>query len=380
MTARLFSGFFDRISVDWILFSATIPLLLAGLVTMDSFTANSYYFDRQLIWILVSFVVFFGASLVDWRFLRRSGVVIAIYLVGIALLLIVATLGQVTRDVQSWLTLGGLSIQPAEPMKLVIIIILAKYFSRRHIEIRNVRHIILSGAYTILPFILVALQPDFGSAIIIFLIWLGMTMVSGISLKHLGLVFLVGAVSFAGLWSFVFADYQKARIMTFIYPLADIQGSGYNAFQSMVAVGSGELFGKGVGYGTQSRLQFLPEHQTDFIFAAFAEEWGFIGVLLVFLLFSIVVWRVIKNASRGATNFEILFGLGLAIFLSAHFVIHVGMNIGLVPVTGLPVSFISYGGSHLLTVWLGLGILMGMRRYGQAYHRDDVHNEFIGPR
>lgn len=378
MISRL--AVFNRLALDPVLVLSILPLLFAGLVTMNSFTADRYYFDRQLIWIIISFIVFFLASLVDWRFLRRSGVVAVIYGGGLLMLLVVALVGQVTRDVQSWLTLGGVSIQPAEFMKLIMIIILAKYFSRRHIEIANIRHIILSGAYTFVPFALVALQPDFGSALIIFSIWLGMTMVSGISLKHLALVFLVGSLAFGALWGLVFADYQKERIKTFIHPLADIQGSGYNAFQSMVAVGSGQIWGKGVGYGTQSRLQFLPEHQTDFIFAAFAEEWGYIGVLLFFLLFGLIIWRIIINASLGATNFEMLFGLGLAIFLMAHFVIHVGMNIGILPITGLPVSFLSYGGAHMLTVFLGLGILMGMRRYSHAYHRDDVYNEFIGPR
>ncbi len=373
-------NFAGRLSIDWVLFFATLPLLGAGLVTMNSFTADSYYFDRQLIWIGISLSVFLIASFIDWRFLRRSGVVVLAYLGGISFLFLVIAVGQVTRNVESWLSFGGISIQPAEFMKLLVIIILAKYFTRRHIEIANIRHIILSGIYAAVPFVLVALQPDFGSAIIIFLIWLGMTMVSGISNKHLLLVFMVGVISFWGLWSFIFADYQKARIMTFIHPLADIQGSGYNAFQSMVAVGSGGILGKGVGYGTQSRLQFLPEHQTDFVFAAFAEEWGYIGVLLVLILFGIVIWRIIKNSMHGATNFEILFGVGLAIFIMSHFLIHVGMNVGLLPVTGLPISFLSYGGSHMLTVWLGLGILMGMRRYSHAFHRDDVYNEFIGPR
>ncbi|MDQ5957696.1 MAG: rod shape determining protein RodA [Patescibacteria group bacterium] len=371
---------FHRISIDPILLLAIFPILFAGLMTMNSFTSNQYYFDRQLLWIIFSFIIFFCASLVDWRFMRRSGVVAAIYIGGLLMLLVVALAGQVTRNVESWLSFGGVSVQPAEFMKLVMIIILAKYFSRRHIEIANIRHIILSGAYAFVPFVLVALQPDFGSALIIFAIWLGMTMVSGISLKHLGLVFLIGGISFGALWGFVFADYQKERIKTFIHPLADIQGTGYNAFQSMVAVGAGQIWGKGVGYGTQSRLQFLPEHQTDFIFAAFAEEWGYVGVLLFFLLFGIIIWRIVANASLGATNFEMLFGLGLAIFLMAHFVIHIGMNIGILPVTGLPVSFLSYGGSHMLTVFFGLGILMGMRRYSNAFHRDDVHNEFIGPR
>jgi rod shape determining protein RodA len=147
-----------------------------------------------------------------------------------------------------------------------------------------------------------------------------------------------------------------------------------------VAVGSGQILGKGVGYGSQSRLNFLPEHQTDFIFAAFAEEWGFIGVLLVFLLFGIIIWRIVLVALNGATNFEVLFGLGLSILLMSHFIIHVGMNIGLLPVTGLPVSFMSYGGSHLLTVFMGLGMLMGMRKYSNVFHRDDIHNEFLGPK
>jgi len=371
---------FSYFNIDWILVLAILPLLGAGLLSMNSFTVDSYYFNRQLLWIAVSFIFFFSFSLIDWRFLRRTGVVISLYLIGLVSLLALFIFGQVTREVYSWLSVGGVSIQPAEFIKLIVIILLAKYFTRRHVEIARIRHIILSGLYIFLPFVLVALQPDFGSALVIFLIWLGMTMASGISKKHLGLVFLIGTISFSGLWFFVFADYQKARIMTFIHPLADIQGSGYNAFQSMVAVGSGQIFGKGVGYGSQSRLSFLPEHQTDFIFAAFAEEWGFVGVMLIFILFSLVIWRILESAKKGATNFEVLFGIGLAIFIMAHFTIHIGMNIGLLPVTGLPISFMSYGGSHLLVVFSGLGILMGMRKYAPAFHRDDIKNEFIGPR
>ena len=138
------------------------------------------------------------------------------------------------------------------------------------------------------------------------------------------------------------------------------------------------MLGKGVGYGTQSRLRFLPEYQTDFIFAAFAEEWGFFGVLIVFVLFGIVVWRILVNALYGATNFEILYGLGLAIFFMLHFVINAGMNIGLLPVTGITLPFLSYGGTHLVTEFMGLGILMGMRRYRQKIHKDSMNNEFVG--
>jgi rod shape determining protein RodA len=169
---------------------------------------------------------------------------------------------------------------------------LAKYFSRRHIEIRNVRHIIVSGFYAFVMFALILVQPDLGSALIVFLIWLGMIMVSGVSKKHLLIMGLAGLVVVAGLWHFGFHDYQKARIENFIHPLADVQGAGYNAYESTIAVGSGQFLGKGVGYGTQSRLKFLPEYQTDFVFAAFAEEWGFVGVLFLLFFFGILIWRI----------------------------------------------------------------------------------------
>ena len=151
-----------------------------------------------------------------------------------------------------------------------------------------------------------------------------------------------------------------------------------NAYQSTIAVGSGKFLGKGVGYGTQSRLKFLPEYETDFIFAAFAEEWGYVGVLILFILFGIVIYRILISATIGATNFEILYGLGVVIYFMVHFVINVGMNMGLLPVTGITVPFMSYGGSHLLTECASLGILMGMRKYSRAAHKDSMKNEFLG--
>ncbi len=365
-------------NIDWVLFLSTIPLLLAGLVTMNSFGSQSYFFDKQLISIAVSFAVFFILSLIDFRFLRRTSVIVVLFAFSSLTLLALFVLGRVSNGAQSWFRFGSFAFQPADSAKLVLILIMAKYFSRRHIEIAHIRHIFVSGIYAFTLFLLVLLQPDFGSAIIIFLVWFGMVMVSGISKKHLFLVFLVGAVSFGGLWHYAFKPYQKERILNFIHPLADIRGSGYNAYQSTVAVGSGRLWGKGIGFGTQSRLQFLPEYQTDFIFSAFAEEWGFGGVLLLFLCFGILIWRVLVNAMHGATNFEILFGTGLAVLFMSHFVIHIGMNMGLLPVTGLPLPFVSYGGSHLLAEFTGLGVLMGMRRYSRSVHKESMGNEFLG--
>lgn len=366
-------------AVDWLLLGAALLLVGAGVLTMSSFASADYFADRQLAWLCISLAAFFGASMVDWRFLRQSNVVSAIFLFFISILTLLLLFGQVSRGVQSWLSFGLFSFQPADFMKLSLILVLAKYFSRRHIEIANFRHIIVSGFYAFIPFLLILVQPDFGSAVIVFLIWLGLIMVSGVSKKHLLLVGLLGGAAFLLAWFFIFADYQKDRILTFIHPLADIRGAGYNAFQSTIAVGSGEILGKGLGYGTQSRLEFLPEYETDFIFAAFAEEWGFIGVVIVFILFGFIIWRLINIASLSAGNFEALFTMGVGVMLLAHFLIHVGMNVGLLPVTGLPIPFMSYGGSHLLTEFLALGVVMGMRRYALSYHRDDIHNEFIGP-
>ncbi len=365
-------------SVDWVLFCATLPLLGAGLMTMNSFTGDSELFVRQLVWIIISFVMFFSLSLVDFRFLRKTWVSVTLFGISCLLLISLFTLGKVSHGAASWFSFGLFSFQPADFIKLVIIIILAKYFSRRHIEIANVRHIFVSGLYALVIFLLVLVQPDFGSAVIIFLIWLGMVLVSGISKKHLLGMSFVGIIVFAGLWTFAFKDYQKNRIINFVHPLSDIHGTGYNAYQSTIAVGSGQIWGKGVGYGTQSRLKFLPEYQSDFIFAAFAEEWGFAGVLILFVMYGIVIWRIILTALHGQTNFEMLFGAGMAIFLVVHFVINIGMNMQLLPVTGQTLPFISYGGSHLLTEFIGLGILMGMRRTSRVIHKDSAKNEFIG--
>lgn len=365
-------------NIDWVLFGSSLLISLAGLVTMNSFVGQSSFFDRQIIWISVSILVFLIASTIDWGFLKNTRVIVSLFFISTFLLFLLFVIGKVAKGAQSWFNFGAFSFQPVDITKLVVVLLLAKYFSRRHIEIANIRHILVSGFYVLVVFVLVLLQPDFGSSIIIFLIWLGMVLVSGISKKHLLAVFLTGTLAFAGLWFFAFKPYQKARIVTFLNPLTDIRGSGYNAYQSTIAVGSGQMFGKGIGYGTQSKLQFLPEYQTDFIFSAFAEEWGFFGVTLLLLLYGIVFWRMLKISFRGGSNFEILFGLGLTILFLIHSIIHIGMNIGILPVTGNTLPFMSYGGSHLLAEFLGLGILMGMKQSSRSVHKSATTNEVVG--
>ena len=180
------------------------------------------------------------------------------------------------------------------------------------------------------------------------------------------------------LWLFVFAPYQKARIISFIHPLADVRGAGYNAYQAKIAVGSGELFGKGVGYGTQSKLRFLPQYQTDFIFAAFSEEWGFAGLVLLLSVYALLFVRLGQIAREAATNFDAFFTLGVLILLAAHLAIHAGISLGLLPVTGTTIPFMSSGGSHLVLEFAALGIITSLARYGRGATRNLSANEYVG--
>ncbi len=364
-------------SFDIILFGTTLLLTLLGLATMYSYQGDNAYFNRQILWIGVALLAFFAALLPDYRFFRTGNTTFFFY-VGIVLaLILVLFIGEITLGAQSRFDLGFFSLQPADPAKLILIIVLAKYFSKRHELIGDFKHIVISGLYAFVIFGLVFIQPDFGSGIILFFIWFGMILAAGIKLRHLLVVFLLGAITFGGMWQFAFQDYQKERIMTFLDPLADIQGAGYNAYQSTVAVGSGELFGKGIGYGTQSKLLFLPEYETDFIFAAFAEEWGLLGVFLLFCGFGIVVWRLLMHAVLGASNFETLFATGVVILLTSHFFVHIGMNIGLLPVTGTTVPFLSYGGSHLVTEYVAIGMVFAMRRYARINKRASLNEDAL---
>lgn len=365
-------------NIDWVLVFAMIPILCAGVITMSSLGNGEFFALRQIMWIGIAFIFFFITSTIDFQLFKNTKILIALFTVGTLILIATLIVGSTIKGSTSWISFGSFSLQPADPMKLVLILILAKYFSRRHIEIANSKHIFISLAYMTIPFLLVLAQPDLGSAIILGLIWLGMMLVSGISRKHLFIFFSVGLVLFGIAWTTMFKPYQKARIINFINPMQDISGTGYNVYQSVIAVGSGQILGKGVGYGTQSRLNFLPEYKTDFIFAAFAEEWGLVGTLILFICFVTIFWRIMSVALYGMSNFEILFASGVTIFLLSHTLINIGMNIGIMPVTGITLPFMSYGGSHLVTEFVALGILMSMRRYNRSIHRDDTKHEFLG--
>jgi rod shape determining protein RodA len=372
MINKLFRG------IDWNIFIAIVPLFLGGLATMTSFGGNSLLFEKQLMWVSIGLLFTAIVASIDVRFLRESRFIVFAYICSLALLVLVLIFGKTIKGARSWFNFGGFSFQPTDFVKLLVIIVLAKYFSRRHVAISQFKHLFVSALYAIIPIGLIMLQPDFGSAMVIAFLWLGMAFISGISRKHIIIVLSGFIVVFAISWIFLFKPYQKARIISFVDPTSDIRGSGYNAYQSVIAVGSGGVIGKGFGYGTQSRLNFLPEYQTDFVFAAFSEEWGLFGSILILLCFCFLLWRIKLHAQRGATNFETLFCVGYLLLLLGHIVVNIGMNIGIMPVTGIPLPFMSYGGSHLLGECIGLGIVLSMSRYERAIHRSDINNEFVG--
>ncbi len=364
--------------VDWFLLAAAVCVSLVGLATMHAYGAGNDYFDKQLFWIAIAIGLALAASQIPWDFLRNTNVVVVLYMGIIAALAAVFLFGVVVKGAQSRFDVGLFAIQPADPAKLILIFVLAKYFARRHIEIAHIKHILVSGAYAFLIFALVFLQPDLGSGSIIFLIWFGMVLFAGISWRHLFVLLLAGALIVTGAWLYALKPYQKDRIRTFVHPLSDIHGAGYNVYQSTIAVGSGEFFGKGVGEGSQSKLRFLPEYQTDFIFAAYAEEWGFVGVILLFGLYAIIIIKILMHARSMERNNEALVATGIAIYFIAHMTVHIGMNMGLLPVTGTTTPFMSYGGSHLLTEYLALGILMSMSAHSSFLPRAEK-SEFLGP-
>ena len=351
--------------LDWVLIFSALMLVFLGLVTMKTFNpaaevsaSGDYFFQRQLIWAFVGILAFLFAVFVDWSFLKTNSIFLfIIYLILTLTLLVLLITVSAVKGAASWFQVSSVSIEPVEIMKPVLVLLLAKYFSKRHVEMGRFIHLIASSFYVGIPTVFVVLQPDMGSALILGGIWLGMAFVSGIKIRHLFYLLLLGIFIALTLWIFFLLPYQKARILSFVSPESDIRGASYQALQSVIAIGSGQILGKGIGFGTQSRLEFLPEHTTDFIFAAFAEEWGLLGMLIIFFFFGIVIWRILRAGIYGESNFEKLYASGLAILLFLQASIHMGMNAGILPITGLGMPFLSYGGSSLISLFIALGIL-----------------------
>lgn len=349
---------------NWPLFLSSFFLVLFGVIMIYSTTFNleisflKSFFFRQIIFAIIGFTIAFIVSQIHYRTL--SNYTTYLYLLILILLILVIIFGRVTRGATSWLQLGPFNFEPSELTKLVMIIVFAKYFAKRISLVLGFKEIILSFIYAAIPVFLVAIQPDFGSAFIIFLIYLGMLLMVRVSKAQLITTFSVIILASVFMWSFILLDYQKERLLNFLNPFKEPLGAGYSAIQSMIAVGSGGVLGQGLGRGYQSQLNFLPEKHTDFIYAATAEELGLIGagaIIVLFGIFLFYITRVIKNCGD---NFGKLIGVGVLIMILAQILIYIGMNTGIMPVTGIPLPFVSYGGSSLVTNLLILGILQSI--------------------
>ncbi len=344
---------------DWVLSGALVAVAGAGFLTLASL--SPHLFRQQLLWFVVgALAMVFFASVDLQPFLKNRRVVLAIYAVSLVLLVATLAFGTVIRGAKSWIVLGPLQFQSSEFMKLALIIVLSAYFSKAHIGIARPRVILFALFYAALPVFLVLLQPDLGTALVLAAIAVGYLLISGIKWRHLALGALCAAAAATLAWNFFLADYQRARLYGFVSPQTDPLGINYNVLQSKIAIGSAGWFGKGFGSGTQSHLGFLPEASQDFVLAAFIEEWGFAGSALLFLAFAVMLFRIVRAGMLSHGNFGRLFCLGAASMLLIQFFMNAGSTLGLFPVVGLTLPFMSYGGSSLFTNLLLIGIVQSI--------------------
>lgn len=352
---------------DWALLGSVLILISLGLVALYSIGVGAEkmnLFSKQLIFVIIGFFVFLFFCFLNYVYFRPLAAIF--YFVGFFLLLGVLFFGAVFHGTRGWFSFWGINFQPIEFAKLALIIFFAKFFSDR-MHLKKDLRLALQSALLIFVYIgLVFFQPDFGSAIILILFWFLFLIFSvGIRWRHFLLFTLVFVLISAFFWFFILIDYQKERILTFLNPSLDPWKSGYNVFQSIIAIGSGEFFGKGLGFGAQSQLRFLPSAHTDFIFAVIAEELGFIGVLVLLFAFVLFFYRGFKILSKAEDSFVEMLVLGILTLIFIETAINIGVALGLAPVIGITLPFISYGGSSLIMHLVMVGILesVAMRQH-----------------
>jgi rod shape determining protein RodA len=308
-----------------------------------------------LIFAAIGLVGFFVASLINYRFYRSFS--LPLYIIGGLLLIGVLIFGTKIHGTTGWIFIGGNGFQPVEFVKLFTIIMLARYFSRHGQEFDRFSTLARSFSIVGVYLVLILLEPDLGSAIIYLIIWLGLIFLVNIK-RSLVMLMLAGIVLVVSLgWFFVLKDYQKERVTSLFMPKRDSLSTGYNIHQSMVAVGSGGFWGRGLGLGSQSQLKFLPEQQTDFIFAVIAEELGFIGAGLTLIIFAVLFLRILYHARKSRDDYSIFLIGGVIIMIYTQVFINVGMNLGIAPVVGVPLPFVSAGGSSLITSLIAIGMI-----------------------
>jgi rod shape determining protein RodA len=355
---------FDWALLALLFLSAAVGVMtLYSAVTAGAETGMRTLYLRQLMWLGLGFIAMTVGFSIDYRFLNRWAPML--YLGVVLLLVFVLFFGKYVGGSRRWIALGPVSVQPSEFMKLALVILLASYYEKRvETDGFTFRGLIAPFFFTAVPFTLIVLQPDLGTAMVLLLIAGSITFFVRIEKKTL--VMLVGSVVPLGFVAWrLLRDYQRQRILTFFDPNGDPLGTGYHIIQSKIAVGSGMVWGKGFVEGTQNALSFLPEQHTDFIFSVLAEEWGFVGAGAVVILFLLFVFRGLSIAHRCRDSFGVILAVGISAMIFWQAFINIAMVMGMMPVVGVPLPFISYGGSSAITLMVSVGILMGvsMRRF-----------------
>lgn len=351
--------------IDWFLITLVAILLILSFINIANINGRSEaLLIKQGYVVLIGFIALFATSAIDYRYFKSySGPAVFVYSLTALFLMAVLFFAEV-RGISAWINVfSTYSIQPSEFGKLAVVIILAKYFSSRHKEIYDWKHILVSGLYVALPAGLTFLQPDFGSMTVYLVIWIVILFSSGTKISHLLSLFGVGSLGFAMSWFFIFQPYQKSRIISFVNPYADSRGAGYNSIQSQMTLGSGQFigaFGNSLldSEGNKYKIT-VPEPFTDFAFAVFGHKLGFLGISFFVVVLFVIILRLINIARSANNNFIKLFIAGFIAIIFTHAIINMGMNLGLLPITGIPLSFLSYGGSHLTMLMIGLGIIQG---------------------
>jgi len=352
--------------LDWLIIFVTSFLVLIGLLSIYSSSKGDFFnFKKQIFFFAVGFFLMMLIPFFDLRPLREGPyLILSLYLLCLISLALLFFIAPDIRGVKSWYKIGPMSLDPTEFTKIVLLLLLAKYFSMRHLEMYRIFHIFISGVYVLLPSILIFFQPDLGSVLIILGLWLGVLIISGIKVRHFFLLLFLFVLLFIFGWNSLLKDYQKERILSFLFSeFKDPLGINWNQTQSIIALGSGGFLGKGFQKGSQVQLGFLPEPHTDFIFAAIGEEMGFVGISLLFILFFVLIWRIFKIAFKTRSNFGKIFCLGYIFLIFSQIFVHVAVNIGLIPVIGITLPFVSYGGSSLIALFIGIGIIQSIRVY-----------------
>ena len=352
---------------EWLFIAVILALLSVGVLSIYSVTHTQQgsglpIYVKQLIWILIGAAAFLVMLMVDYH--KISGLAYSFYGIVLALLAVVLVFGKTSRGAQRWIPIGPFAFQPSEFAKLALIIVLASYYSKARRE-GWLQRVVLPGLIMAPGLLLILKQPDLGSGLSYLAIYAAVLLVVGIRSKALGILLVFALMVFPFAWEMLWGtlhDYQRQRIMTFVDPDYDPGGKGYHGLQSRIAIGSGELMGKGLYGGTQSQLKFLPEGHTDFVFAVFAEEWGFLGVLVLLALFLGLLLLAIDIAAKAKDVLGALLAGGVIAMLAFCIVINIGMTAGMFPIVGIPLPLMSYGGSTTVMTLAALGLLLNIKR------------------